>query len=592
MSSIPNASSTFQIQRRLVRQARRSSASLALAVLAGALGGVTIVVQARLVSLVVAGAFLAHQALPALWPLMRALLGVLLLRAGLVYGAEVAAHRTARVVKQGLQANLFDHLLALGPGYARANRAGELATALTSGIEALDAYYSQYLPQLALAALIPLTILLAVFPLDTLSGVVLLVTAPLIPLFMVLIGGHSEALTRRQWGQLGRLAAVFLDTLQGLATLKMLGQSQARAETLAQAGEAYRQRTLAVLRVTFLSALALELVATISTAVVAVEIGLRLLAGGIDYRQALFILILAPEFYLPLRQLGMRFHAGISGVSAARRLFDILQTPLPAPGARVSAGPGREEASLSHPLEIRFEGVRYTYPGASGPALSDLSFGLPAGSRTALVGASGAGKSTLMALLLRFAEPGAGAMTVGGRPLSTIPPDEWRRQVAWAPQSPYLFNASLGDNLRLGRPAAAPDELWDALAWAHLDAFVRGLPAGLDTRLGEAGLRLSGGQAQRLVLARAYLKDAPYLLLDEPGASLDPEQEALMLATLERLCQGRSVLVIAHRLATLRQAVQVLVLERGRLVESGAPGELLARGGWVSRLALGGDGVR
>lgn len=572
------ASASPRVQARLVGQARQAGLGLALTVLAGFAGGLLIILQARLLARTVGDVFLNAAGLAQIRPLLTALLLVMLTRAGLTYLGERAAGEVAVRVKSGLRRALLEKLTALGPANARAGQTGELAAAALQGVDALDAYYSQYLPQLALAALVPLAILVAVFPLDWLSGLVLLLTAPLIPLFMVLIGRTAESMTRKQWTALSRMSAFFLDTLQGLTTLKMLAQETAQAGRIAAVSERYRQATLNVLRVTFLSALVLELVGTLSTAVVAVEIGLRLLYGRLAFEQAFFILIVAPEFYFPLRQLGLRFHAGTAGVSAARRIFAVLQTPVPPEPAQPAAVPPGFE-------RIEFREVGYTYPDRAEAALNTVSFTLRRGEQIALVGASGAGKSTLAAMLLRFIDPAAGEILVDGRPLAEFARADWRERVAWVPQQPTLFAGTLRENICLGRPAAEIQAVRRAAAQASLLDWIDTLPAGLETVVGEQGARLSGGQAQRVALARAFLKDAPLLVMDEPTAHLDPHQEALLEEATRRLCAGRTALIIAHRLPTAARADRVLVLEHGRLVEQGAPADLLAQDGAYARLA-------
>ena len=574
------------MHRRLLSLARDSRSALAATILTGLLAGLLTILQADALSRLVDGVFLGGQGLAAEIGLLRLLLVLIGLRALLTWAGEASAAAVAVRVKDDLRRRLFAKILQLGPAYTRAERTGELSTAAVEGIEALDAYFSQYLPQLVIAALVPLSILIVVFPRDPLSGAVLLLTAPLIPVFMYLIGKAAETLTQRQWNTLGRLSAHFLDSLQGLATLKQFGRSRAQAEAIAESSNRFRDITLGVLRVTFLSALVLELVATISTAVVAVEVGLRLLYGQLAFQQALFLLLLAPEFYIPLRMLGLRFHAGMSGTAAAARIFQILDTPAPGPAA-----PAAAPMPAPVPLEsIRFEGVSYTYPGETSPALQDLDLEIRAGERVALVGASGAGKSTLAALLLGFVHPQAGTIRVNGTDLAALDPHAWRGQLAWVPQQPHLFHDTLAANLRLGRAQATSAQLEAAVQAAHLDGLIRSLPAGLETSVGEAGLRLSGGQAQRLALARAFLKDAGLLILDEPTSSLDPQNEAWLEQALERLMQGRTVLTIAHRLNTVYRADRIFVLDGGRLVESGTHAGLLRRGGVYARLVHASEG--
>jgi ATP-binding cassette subfamily C protein CydD len=432
---------------------------------------------------------------------------------------------------------------------------------------------------------VPVTFLVLVFPLDAISGLVLLLTAPIIPVFMLLIGSLADAMARQQWQSLSRMSAHFLDVLQGLTTLKLFGRARDQAQVIAQISDRFRETTLGVLRVAFLSALVQEMVATLSTAIVAVEIGLRLLYGRLSFEQALFVLILAPEFYLPLRLLGTRFHASVSGLTAARRIFEVLESrqvdkdasgqgaPLfPCPLARVSLS------------TIQFENVHYAYDDGTRPALNGVSFQIDPGQRVALAGLSGAGKSTVAHLLLRFIEPQRGEIRVGEIPLLDVPAAVWREQVAWVPQNPYLFNTSVAENIRLARPNANMDDVIRAAQEAHAHEFIQALPQGYDTLIGERGARLSGGQAQRLALARAFLKDAPLLILDEATSNLDPETEDFIRESIERLMQNRMTLIIAHRLSTVYRADRIVVLDGGRVAEMGTHASLLNQHGVYWRL--------
>jgi ATP-binding cassette subfamily C protein CydD len=571
----------MKIDPRLLKEAAAVRLALALTVILGTLGGVAIVLQAWLLSRTIARVFIGRQSLAEVQPWLLIFLALACLRAVLTWSGELAAHRVADRVKADLRQRLAAHLLALGPAYVQGERSGELATTLVEGVEALDAYFRQYLPQLALAALVPLVVLLFVFPLDWVSGLVLLLTAPLIPIFMVLIGSAAEALTRRQWTALGRMSAHFLDILQGLATLKALGRSRAQLRSIAAVSERYRRTTMGVLRVTFLSALVLEMVATLGTAVIAVQVGLRLLYGGIAFEQALFVLVLAPEFYLPLRLLGARFHAGMQGTAAAGRIWEVLDVE---PQSARRGAPPVLPPVPSPPLPIVLDDVHLAYDQGTRPALRGVSLALAPGEKVALVGPSGAGKSTLAYLLLRFLEPDRGTITAADRPLADLDPAAWRRQIAWVPQNPTLFYGTVADNIRLGRPEAGLDEVIWAARQAHAHEFVARLPQGYDTLLGERGARLSGGQGQRLALARAFLQDAPLLLLDEATANLDPEVEQLIQKALERLLRGRAALIIAHRLHTIYRADRILVLDAGRVVQEGSHADLLSRDGLYRRL--------
>ncbi|MEW6092603.1 MAG: thiol reductant ABC exporter subunit CydD, partial [Chloroflexota bacterium] len=578
---------------------------LILTILSGLLAGWLTIGQARGLSLVVDGVFLGGQGWLEVRGLLLILLGVIGLRALLAWLTEVSASAVAVRVKNDLRGRLFAKIERLGPAFVRGERTGELAAAAIEGVEALDAYFSQYLPQLVITALVPLSILLFVFPLDPLSGVVLLVTAPLIPVFMILIGKGAEAVTKRQYETLSRLSAHFLDSLQGLTTLKIFGRSKDHARSIAEASDRFRDVTLSVLRVTFLSALALELIATISTAVVAVEVGLRLLYGHLAFDKALFLLILAPEFYIPLRMLGLRFHAGMAGTSAARRIFEILDKPVP---GDQGLGIRKQESLSPNPLLpvslITFETLSYTYPGEFQPVLKDINLDIHAGEHIALVGPSGAGKSTLAYLLLGFVKPDSGSITTSYGLSSTACPEHSRRvhgppsfthgppsinEIAWVSQTPHLFHDTIAANLRIARKEATQEELEAAVRAAHLDEFIHSLPQGYETIIGEEGARLSGGEAQRLALARAFLKDAPLLILDEPTSSLDPQTESLLEESTRRLMQGRTVLTIAHRLNTVLHADRIVVLQEGCIAEMGSHRELLALGGAYARLVSASD---
>lgn len=563
------------MHRRLLTLTRDTRPALLLTILSGFLAGLLTISQAFLVSSTVDGVFLQGQTLDQVFHWLRWILIIIAGRALILWFNEVSANAVAVKIKTELRERLFDHILKLGPAYTRRQSTGELTAAAVEGIEALDAYYSQYLPQLVITALVPISILVFVFPMDLLSGIILLVTAPLIPFFMVMIGKGAEIVTKRQYDTLSRLSAHFLDSLQGLTTLKLFGHSRSHAKNIARVSEQYRDTTLGVLRVTFLSALALELLATLSTAIIAVEIGFRLLYGLMEFREAFFLLILAPEFYMPLRMLGARFHAGMSGTTAAKKIFEILDTPIP-----MSQDEGQtHHVSDFRPsnFDIRLENVSFTYPGESTPVLENIDLKIQSGQHIALVGRTGAGKSTLVNLLLGFIQPTSGQITT--HPGLPITNHDFRDSIAWVPQKPHLFHETISANLRLGKPEATHEEIIEAAKAAHLHDFIQSLPDNYETVIGEDGARLSGGQVQRLALARAFLKNAPILILDEPTSSLDPGIESLLEESTHRLMQGRTVITIAHRLNTVFKADRIIVIEGGRIVEQGTHEELLAQKG-------------
>ena len=557
------------MHRQLLSLTRDSRSALFLTILSGFLAGLLTIAQAYFLSSTVNGVFLEGQTLAQVSHWLRLILIVIAGRSLLTWVNEVSANAVAVRIKTDLRERLFNHILNLGPAYTRGQRTGELTTAAVEGIEALDAYFSQYLPQLVITALVPISILIVVFPIDLLSGIVLLLTAPLIPFFMIMIGKGAEIVTKRQYQTLSRLSAHFLDSLQGLTTLKLFGQSKAHAKNIETVSNQFRDTTLGVLRITFLSALALELLATLSTAVIAVEIGFRLLYDRMDFLPAFFILVLAPEFYLPLRNLGARFHAGMSGTTAAKRIYEILDTPVSIQRSIIGGQPVEEVAS------IELQDVSYTYPGETTAALETIDLQIHAGQHIALVGPSGAGKSTLVSLLLGFIQPTSGTITVNHK--VQITNNQLLTSIAWVPQKPYLFHDTLAANIRLGKPEATEAEIIEAAKAAHLHEFIENLPERYETVIGEGGSRLSGGQAQRLALARAFLKNAPILILDEPTSSLDPETESLLEESTRILMQGRTVITIAHRLNTIFRADQIIVLKEGQIIESGTHQELLAQ---------------
>ncbi|HZU76347.1 MAG TPA: thiol reductant ABC exporter subunit CydD [Dehalococcoidia bacterium] len=566
----------------LRRYAGPIRAQLAGVILLGLLATAALLGELAALSATVSRVFLAHASLAAVWPLLLALLAAALLRAALSGAQEMVARRAAIRCKSAIRVRLVAHIERLGPAFTRAEHTGELVTTATEGIGRLDAYIGGYLPQVALSVLVPLAIAAALVPVDPLSAAILLITAPVIPLLMVVVGSYAEGRARRQWEALSRLGAHFLDALQGLPTLALFGRADDEAERVARVGERYRERTMEVLRSAFLSGAVLEFLTAGAIGVLAVALGIRLLNGAISFDRAFFALLLAPEFYRPLRELGTLRHAALEGTAALERINQILDTPSP------TASPAAVAASLvlvrATPPRLTLRDVRYSYPGASEPALDRVSFEIADGATTALVGRSGAGKSTLLNLLLRFVEPTSGEIEADGQPIAALSPAAWRDRVAFVPQRPHLFDGTVRDNLLLARPGATDDDLRRAAELAGADAFLAALPQGYETPLGERGARLSAGQAQRLAIARAFLKDAPLLLLDEPTSGLDPESELLIRRALVTLARERTVLVVAHRLSTVAAANRVVVLERGRVAEAGAPSALLRAGGAYSAL--------
>lgn len=567
---------------RLLRASRAARRGLAAAVATGVAQAVLLLGQAGLLAGIVARVFLGGASFGDETAAFGALVAVVGARALLAAAGELAAERAAAGAKSELRRRVLTHALALGPVHLGGTRAGELAALATRGLDGLDGWFSRYLPQLVLAAVVPVAVIARVLAADWPAALVLAVTVPLIPVFMILVGQATRRRTTSQWQALSRLGGHFLDVVEGLATLRVFGRARYQAEVLRRMADEHRRATLASLRVAFLSSLVLELLATLGTAIVAVTVGLRLLAGDLDFATALFVLVLAPEAYQPLRQVGASFHASSEGVEASEAAFAILETPAPASRpSRLAPVPDLRRDPL------RLEAVTFTWPGRSQPALDSVSLRIDPGERVALVGPSGAGKSTLVALLLRFVDPDAGRILVGGQDLVAVDPDVWRALVAWVPQRPHIFAGSIADNIRLGRPDATDAEVCRAAAAANAAEFIAALPSGLDTEVGERGVGLSAGQRQRIALARAFLRNAALLLLDEPTAHLDAESQAAVVGAMDRLLVGRTGLVVAHRLPTARAADRVVVMDRGRIVEDGDPAALLRTGGPWARLVAG-----
>ena len=555
---------------RLVRQTLVRSVGWALA------AGLLVVLQARLLALACQRVVIDGNGLSAVLPLAGWVALLALLRGAFTWLGERSSARAAANLKQRLRSLLHRRLLSLGPA-ARGGETGPLTEAVTSGIDALEPYVARFLPHAALAALLPPLCLLFVAPAEWRAGLVLLLSAPFIPLFMVLIGRGSEALNRRQWSRLSRMAGHLLDLVQGLPDLKICSAAKREAATVARVSEEYRHSTMAVLRLAFLSALALEFFTTVGTAVVAVMVGFRLLSGGLSLLDGLFVLLLAPEFYLPLRVLGLSYHARMQGVAAAERIAPLL-APLPAGPAGAGRLPVPEGG-----VTIVFDAVTFRHAGGRG-GVHDVSLELPAGTVTALVGESGAGKSTLAGLLLGLTRPQEGSVTVNGRELSSLDQAAWRRRIAWVPQHPFFCHGTVRANLVMGLEDPGDGEIQAALEAAGARIFVDRLPAGLDTLLGDRGAGLSGGELRRLALARVFLRNASLVVLDEPTAGLDRENEELVSRSLRSLARGRTLLVISHREQTVDLADRVALLAGGRLVQLFTPGEGDVAGGapWVT----------
>ncbi|WP_255949421.1 thiol reductant ABC exporter subunit CydD [Streptomyces odontomachi] len=564
------------IDPRLLRYARATRIFLVAVVVLGLVNAGLLVAQAMLMAELVVGAFQHGLSVAALrWPLLL-LVAVAVGRGASGWLTERAAHRASAAVKSELRLRLLERAGALGPQWLSGQRTGSLVALATHGVDALDDYFARYLPQLGLAVVVPAAVLARIATADWVSAAIIVGTLPLIPVFMVLIGWATQTRMDRQWRLLSRLSGHFLDVVTGLPTLKVFGRAKAQAESIHRITHAYRRATVRTLRIAFLSSFALELLATLSVALVAVTVGMRLVHGELDLYAGLMILVLAPEAYLPVRQVGAQYHAAAEGLAAAEDIFRVLEAE--SDGGDAERGDGGAESDSGGVVGgfrpdgltgFRFEGVSVRYPGRSANAVSDVSFEVRPGETVALVGPSGAGKSTLVSLVLGLLRPDTGRVCAGGVDLARVPAETWHRQIAWVPQRPHLYAESIADNVRLACPGASDTAVHQALADAGALEFVAALPEGVRTVLGEDGAGLSAGQRQRIALARAFLADRPVLVLDEPTAALDGASEATVVDAVRRLARDRTVLLVAHRPALLAVADRVVRVGEAALSGTG-----------------------
>ena len=565
--------SSRSVERRLWIEYPRARGTLYAATLLAAAAAACWVALVLVLSVVVGRVFQGGATVVSVRGLVVAMLGLLLIRGAALWSSEVAAQRAADRVKSGLRERLAAKFLALGPAYTRSERTGELVYAAGEGVETIDAFATRYAPARLLLVIVPALVAGVVFVLDPWTVLILLIAGPFLLLLMALIGRRVRDLTERRERELAWLNAHFLDVLRGLPTLKMFGRSAEQAETIESVSRRLGSTTMDVLSTAFQTTLVLEWGATAATALVAIETSVRLMSGGLPFERALAVLLLAPEFFLPVRRLSAEYHAGRSGAAAASRVYEAIDEPI-----RLR-GPSRVTRALPSRFDVRFDDVHVVYHQGALPALAGCSLHVAHGTAVALVGATGAGKTTVANVLLRFIEPDRGLVIVGGVPIADMDPLLWRTQVAYVPQHPTLFHGTVAENLLLAKPEASHQEVVAAARAAQAHGFVTELPRGYATPIGEGGSRLSGGERQRLALARAFLKDAPLLILDEPTSHLDDESERVVLDATGRLMQGRTVLLISHRPEAIANADVVAVMRGGRIVETAVREP---SGGWIA----------
>ncbi|WP_110954278.1 thiol reductant ABC exporter subunit CydD [Anaerosinus massiliensis] len=538
------------------------------------INAICIVLTAYELTKIIHGVFLEKLLLSEVVSPLAILLFVMSVKSIVLWLTENTAHTIAQQIKHDLRTRLLHHLLALGPITLAREQVGELINLLTEGIDHLDDYFTKFLPQIISTAILPLLILMIILPIDYKTALILLFTAPLIPIFMILIGKRADKENKKQWQTLSNISAYFLDVIEGLTTLKILNQSIAQIKKIETLSNEFRDITLKVLRIAFLSALILELVATLSVALVAVTVGLRLLNDNITFSTAFFLLLIAPEFYLPLRQLGTAFHASMAGTTAADHIYQVLKNPV----HKSTAKDQKVSFHKTSKLGIAFENVSFSYL-ANQPVLNEINFAIAPGEHVAIVGASGAGKTTLFHLLLNFIQPQSGKILINHTDLSSIEQTAWLKNIAYVPQAPHIFAQTVAENIAMANTDATFQEIEAAAKAAMAHDFIQQLPLGYQTMLGEGGHQLSGGQMRRIAIARAFLQNAPLILLDEATSGLDVNTEADVTTALHKLTKEKTVLIIAHRLRSVETADKIIVMQHGQVLEIGSHDELLQQRG-------------
>ena len=479
----------------------------------------------------------------------------------------------ANTQKNKILLNAIADLLKRGPIITREEAAGGIITSWTEAADQIEPFYSEYLPQL-FVLMISVPFLLAIaFYYDAISALIMLITGPLLPFFLSLIGMQSGEANKKRLEGLAKLGDSMLDFLNGIRTLKIYNGVEGYRRRIEENSEKFRSMTMQVLKISFLSAFVLEFAATISTAIIAVSLGLRLMYHHIDFFSAFFILLLTPDYYVAIRKFGAKFHTAMGAKAAADNLY------------RYRGGVeafSHEEFVFSpwyrEQITITLKHVSYQYKDSMVKALNDVSMKIEQGKITAIVGKSGSGKSTLAYLLMRFIEA-EGELYFNHIKITRQKPEDIRSMIAYIPQKPYVFHDTVRNNLLHAKQEATEEEIWEALDKAALTKFVQGLSQGLDTMLTEIGSNISVGEAQRLAFARAYLKDSPFIILDESTSALDEENETLLRETFEGLSKKKTVLIIAHRLETVKNANVIYVLEQGAVKETGNHNTLYANKG-------------
>jgi ATP-binding cassette subfamily C protein CydD len=559
------------MQKKLIKLVNQFPWCFLVSVVCAEAGAIFLILQYRQVAIFANLVMYAGKGFESTLLIVAGIVSAVLMRGLFQFFSDLSARKLAVQIKSKLRSDLIQKAARLS--FASEEQRSTFQTLMIDGVEALDDYFSQYVPQILISIFIPISILFFVFPVDILTGLVLAITAPLVPLFMVLIGRYSKLVTTQQWEKLNRMSTFFSDSIRGIKTLLLFNQSEQQVNRIKNVSFEYYEVTMKVLRVAFLSAFALEFISTLSTAVVAVEIGLRLLYGRLGFEEEFFILLIAPEFYLPLRNLGLRFHAAMNGVEAANHIFSFLERS----EGRFNHYEVKPSFSWENFQTLRFSHVSVIYPQSGQKVLNRVSFDLPLGKSSAIIGASGAGKSTIFQVLLRFMNPVEGLVSLDELNIHQIELGFWRKQIGWISQKPYLYNGTILENLKLGNTGVNTFQIESVLKQTHLKDFVARLPYGLETKLSELGSGISAGQRQRIAIARILLRDNQLLLFDELSASLDAVMEEQILQILKDFSRNRTLVSIAHRFHTILASDQIILLNDGLVDAIGDHQSLCAR---------------